>query len=117
MSCAHCEDLRIENEYLRAELGRIPDERSKLRALGMTPAEASILAALYAAKGRVVNRFVLFDNLPNENDFRSPQIISVYVSRIRSAIGKGCIRCVWGDGYGLTPAGMEFVSAAIGRNA
>lgn len=116
MGCSRCEDLKEEIAYLKSELGMAltKDERVSFRTnLGMDTAEAAIVAALYTAKGRLVETYALSDVLPTENDDRSTNIIKVYICRIRRKIGKDAIRTVYSEGYGLTPVGLQRVAAAI----
>ena len=112
------EELVEEVAYLRSELGATTDhDRDKLiAALRTTLAEARILSALYAARGRPVSNWRLAEAAPpgrmtaDRNDVAA---VKVWISRIRRKLGADAVLTIHGLGYALSPAGMAIVDAAL----
>lgn len=122
MTCVHCEELQEQIVYLESELGlrqslsTIGDLHS---ALGLTRTEARITLAMYAAGGRVVTRAQFEDAMygGNADCDRSPNLVNVYISKLRKKIGRDAFELVWGEGYRLTPPGIERVRGVITAKA
>lgn len=108
--CAHCQALARELEEARLALGwtRSLDREQALRErLGISPQQAAILSALYAARGRVVSSGVLSDivngHRSGEADFDN--VLKVAVHRLRRAIGVNAIETFRASGYRLNDLG------------
>lgn len=123
--CARCDDLEEQVAYLTSELGlqvrtdAIARLRLALRAA--TPVHhgalscAQMLAALYAADGRPLSRYQILEAVPSPSDRdRDAKIVDVWVCAARKALGRELIANVWGQGYQLSPEGMERVAYIVG---
>jgi DNA-binding response OmpR family regulator len=77
------------------------------------PQEAVTAAILYAAKGAVVARAYLYDNIPSPNDrSNDSRLLPTLVCRLRQKLGgKHTIENVWGQGYRMTAEGIRIVDA------
>lgn len=122
MACAHCEDLAERIAWLESELGIQRDATLLAKLIEALPEcsggrlqPAMTIAALFAAKGRLMSRLQIMEAVPpRENeDNREVHIVSVWVSRARDMIGFDSIANTWGQGYRLTPVGMATVSGLI----
>jgi DNA-binding response OmpR family regulator len=128
--------LDAELSRLRNELDRVTEERDywkdqaeerastdqwvKLRvALQLAPAEAAVLAAMYVRGGRVLRKFEIDDVVPPTDHVveRDTNIITVWVCRLRKKLGEESIRLVRGEGYCLTPIGIDRTRTALGAFA
>lgn len=79
------------------------------RAIGLTMTEFRLLTALTAARGRVLSRAQLIDQVLRENIVSTDRIIDVHVTSLRRKLGhaRSLIRTVRGIGYGLDDAGSD----------
>jgi len=121
--CAKFADLLAERDEriacLEGELGlrANAEAMARLRSVwGVTPAEAQVLMHLHGAQGRLVNEKLIEDALPRNDhatDRSGYAIVKVYVSRLRTKLGRDVIETVWGRGYKITPEGMAKVEAIL----
>lgn len=124
MSCAHCEDLKERVAWLEGELGlseratvamklRAAQPHHTVRSVG----NVDMLAALYAAKGKVLNKWQLLDatTSPSGKDDRDVKIVDIWVCHLRRNLGRDTIATAWGRGYSLTETGMAKVAAILGE--
>jgi len=123
MTCAHCEEMKAEIEYLRSELGlsmaahRVQKIRDLLPQGSSRGVIAKLLICLYQAKGKPLTRGQIFDAVPpysGEDDDRGYNYISMLVCKAREHVGFDSIKTIWGGGYALTPKGMAWVARAVG---
>ena len=123
MTCARCEELELRVTWLEEELGLQTREEQldAIRiALKCAPMEAWFLLTLWKAKGRPVDRYWLLSARPalrNVTNTEDPSLnmLRVYITKARKAIGPGCIRSVWGKGYSMTPEGMDKMNALMAQ--
>jgi len=80
--------------------------------LGVTPAQARLLAKLYEGNGKAVSANDLLDACSGHWDVY-PEVLKVQVSKIRRRLGADMIPNVWSVGYRLSLAGMETVRGAL----
>lgn len=119
--CDRCEELEEDIAYLKSELGLRAglDEIEALRkAFGLTPSCAKLVLALYRAKGRTVTQLQMLEIMPPRytiEDDRTSQIVNVQCSKTRKALGPGLLQNVWGQGFKLSPAGLDIVGLALGE--
>ena len=105
-TCEKCADLEEEVRYWKDEAQRnaTAETRERIRrALDLTTAEAWLVGTLYAARGSVVRRERIEEDIPGSKTWEERldpgNIICVMVSRIRAALGSDSIRTVRGTGY------------------
>lgn len=125
--CPRCEQLEEEVAYLKAELGLVvgSDDIQALRGamrdagspdrIGRT-SPASVVMALYRAKGRTLSKYQLMEAIPPRDraeDDRNEKIVDVWICRARKGIGRDALENIWGKGYRLTPVGMARVAAIL----
>lgn len=112
-------ELEEENAWLRSELGLIQgaDRLATVRrTFGLQPGDASLVLALYQAKGSVRNKLQLHEAIPAvwvDHDDRGLKIIDVRICRLRKRLGHDAIETLWGQGYRLTAEGIAKVSEAL----
>ena len=111
--CEQIAELRARVEELEAMLGlsRDQDRIVGLSACGLRPAEARFMMALYAAKGRVVERGALLDVASLAPDYTRSNLVSVYASRLRARLGRDVIATT-DRGYRITEVGIKACEAA-----
>jgi hypothetical protein len=111
---ARIEDLEEQVAYLRSELG-LAEDLTKLEAirtrLGLTPTVGKMLLALRASNGRVLSNGFLSDNFTTGKD-EAGKLVHIHIHRLRSKIGPDALKTSWGQGYYLTPEGIEIVDQA-----
>lgn len=85
-------------------------------ALGLSAAEAWIVAALYRARGRVVSRVMLNEQHPGKKrgDERESDSSAVYVCRIRARLGTSFIITQRDLGYRLSPEAIARIDSITG---
>ena len=111
------EDLREENIWLREQLGmEIAAEKVArvTRAWGLTTSQAHLLLLLHARRGRVATYAFLEQNIPSGRGVagdRCPQILSVWLSRIRKKLGADLITTHTGAGLSAPPATLARIDA------
>lgn len=81
--------------------------------LGVTPAQARLLAKLYEGNGKAVSADDLLDACTGHWDV-DPEILKVQISKLRSRIGYGAVRTVWAFGYQLSEEAAAQVRSAMG---
>ena len=115
MPCDRCAALEARIEDLEYELGFLSEDHvTKIRlAFGITPSCAKVIGALYAAKGRVVDRWSLAARCGYEGD--KPKIVEVYISYANRKIGERMVNNVWGRGFKISERGAALVAAALGE--
>lgn len=116
------EELEEEVAFLRSELGQSCSDTELLelqKGTGLRPGETQVLMALHRAKGRLVSHAALFEAAPAKwaGEDRNPEIVKVYISKIRSALGPNTIETGHGRGYRLTDEGQRAVGWALARRA
>jgi DNA-binding response OmpR family regulator len=122
MTCPYClnnlrelDRLRREVKALRSQLEMpVDDVAWALQMFNkphIQPQEAVTCAILYAAKGNVVTRAYLYDNIPSPNErTNDSRILPTLICRLRQKLGgKHTIENVWGQGYRLTAEGIRIV--------
>ncbi len=114
MECASCERLREEIQFLRSDLGLVQEETdlSRLKEVfGLMRSSARLLMALYRAKGRLLLSWQLADLFETSSD--STNVVSVHVSAIRKALGRGSVINSRSQGFRLSKEGLGLVDAAL----
>jgi DNA-binding response OmpR family regulator len=123
--------LKEENARLRRRIADLEDENADLRRAekaeaqsyvvntlrrrgAMSPQCAWLAAKLYAAKGKLVSRWALFEGMPGPNgaipsEDRHPKIVAVIACRTRHRLGQDAIETVWGQGFRMTDIGRAVV--------
>ena len=87
-----------------------------LRAWGLRPQEANLLALLWQANGRVLRYAFLADALPkyHERETPDPAYVKVLLCLLRGKMkNRDHIRTLWGAGLALTESGREACQEAI----
>ncbi len=110
------EDLIAEVKYWRGEAFDDDPLAVVLRNVfsNLRPIDARLLSVLYTAKGRALSVHFINDWLPEPKGSRSSaSAIRVRIFLLRTKIGRDAIENHYG-GYGLSPAGINLVSRAIG---
>jgi DNA-binding response OmpR family regulator len=73
------------------------------RSIYLTPREFSLLQFLAAHKGKVVSRSMIRENLYNDTQENTSNVVDVYIRYLRKKIDKGFTRPLiltrWGQGY------------------
>lgn len=91
-------------------------------AFALTPTEAAVLSAFWRAKGQQTLTSIDLDTLvpafgrqSNRNDpeFRTTNVMKVYVCRLRKKLGYGILSTVTGAGWRLTLAGRDKLATAL----
>lgn len=116
--CPKCEALARELEEARLALGwtRAKDREEALRTgLKVTPQQAAILSALYAARGRFITPGVLGDILCAErrSDTDFDRLLKVQIHRVRGRIGAHAIENAFARGYRLSDLGRVICDEAF----
>lgn len=104
-------ELEVQVKVLKTRLAAANEEFEDSApdwGVGLEPAAVGLMTTLIAAKGRVVDKYLLeelsrFDHAKE----RGTEICAVYVHRIRKKLGQDAIITVWGRGF---RAGPRFVS-------
>lgn len=117
------EDLETQVSYWRGQVEETAaaNVRAALQTgLGLTPAEAWILATLHQRGGKVITRerFQAAE-LPGTDDRVNGRLINtvnVFISKLRRKIGDRAIESVWGVGYRITPHGSALCEAALQKD-
>lgn len=117
--CPRCEELQAEVAWLKDELGnRTTVERlAALKALGCAPAMGRLALAMLAKPGRAVSSAALIDAMPQKDpaaDRDDRRVLHVHISRLRLALGKGCVENCASLGYRLTDIGITRLRDALG---
>ena len=121
MTCPSCQkhlreldSLRRQVRQLRSQL-ELPTEDvswtiQRTCGVHLTPQEADTLTLLYAAKGAVVAREYLYDNIPATGERTADsRLLPTIICRLRQKLGRHIIENMWGKGYCLTPRGVALV--------
>ena len=118
--CPHCDDLRYEVEQLRIQLGQQTElgiRHQIARALRLTPKGADIVTKLYGAYPRPVSRYDLeqatLDPWANDDRITAPNLVSVYITRIRKALPPNSVFTLHAHGYQMTEVGRQAVAAVL----
>jgi len=121
MTCPHCAALEEEIAYLKDELAltRSKDVVDRLRRhFRLSGQQATVLAALYNARGRCLQQWFLEEIAPPVADKeRQPKHMQVQICNIRNKVGKGAIETVWGAGYRITDLGRLLCEEALEARA
>lgn len=116
--CARCAKLEEENAYLKSELGlrRTASEVQALReGLGLRPQACRMLLMLYRGRGRVVPHVQLAEEINTDAVNDGLDLVKVYASYIRKAIGRAELINAHGQGYRLAPSAINRVAEIIGE--
>ena len=100
--------------WLESELGmaRNADQLHILRReLRITPCAARMLSILYIAKGRVVRRLFLEDEVCTTDTVTN--VVKLYALYIRKALGPDALETARGEGYRLTSSGLQRVKSIL----
>lgn len=98
----------------RAKPDNEPDAVYRIRTrLGVSPAQARLLARLFEGEGNPVAADDLLNVCTGHWDV-FPDVLKVQVSKIRRRIGADTIPVAWGFGYRLSEAGLNCVREALG---
>lgn len=115
------DELIEECEWLRRELGLAHDQRTimALMDLGLSPAEAKVLAVMHRAFPRTVTAQMMIEATASDccNPMDESNLSKVYISRLRKRLGKGIIRTYSTLGYALTPEGEAVCRTVLDRLA
>lgn len=84
--------------------------------IGMSQQARAVVGALFAAYPRALHRYVLLEALPgycsvHERGDRQPQLVTVAIHYARKVLGPGAIITHQGQGYALSQAAYERLSA------
>lgn len=111
------QELEEEVSFLKRQLGIEADKdiaRKLTEALGVTRYQARLLTVMYVRRGAILTKDALLDAMyAGQADEPFVKIVDVFVSQIRRQIGGGAIRTLWGQGYGLSPEGLDLCSRAL----
>lgn len=113
-------ELEGENLWLRERLRERFDANAIIGPkLGLTPGQGCILILLYEAKGRIVSRWFLDDNMPllKNKERQGDRAVEVQIHHLRKKLGRGAIENVWGRGFRLSEEGRRLVGEALGGAA
>lgn len=129
--CARCSDLEDRIAWLESELGLQKDAETFARlhafiaekinptGFGRGAKQPTLMAlVLYRAKGRPVSHAQLMEAIPPKNggeDDRTENIVKVWASCVRAALGEEAMRTVYGVGYSLTATGLDAVAGIVGE--
>lgn len=108
MTAARIEELEAEVAYWKAEAqhNASNDVSGRIgRAFGLTAAEAWVMATLYGAKGKIVRKERLLEDIPGcdwEARHEASNVIQVLVCRIRKKFGRDAIETAPSFGYRLS---------------
>lgn len=119
MTCAACESLREQNEYLKSEIARINDisrVTTFREEFHLSPRSAALLNAFYQAKGEVLTREAL-RNVIVEDKGERDNLVRAYLTRIREAIGQDAILNVRGSGYRLSAEALARIESVLTGDA
>lgn len=111
------QELREEVFRLRAILhmrGAMDDETALSVRYGFTKMEASVVAMLWRARGRVVERWFMWDTLWDTADPPQVKILDIFICKARKKMGGALndrIETVWGRGYRLTSLALAEMDA------
>lgn len=111
--CPACEDKQLELEYLRGELALVDDlvEANRLRkALGVGLCEARMILHLKNCRQHTATRLQLVDKLRPDTD---PAAVDTHICKIRRRLGHDAFEPINGEGYRLTPAGLDRVATLM----
>lgn len=124
---ARIDELEDEVRFLQRELGQATSEDVVNRlSEHMRDTDgchrrgaARVVALLWEAKSKYVDRYTLLQAIPPKDVTADPlersiNIISVWISFARKSLGVGSIHTIMGKGYALTPEGRSKVSAILG---
>ena len=110
-------ELEQEVARLRHELSLMREERvfTALRnQFRLTPVETRFLMALYDAKGEPLTSWALENISPSPSGLpRASNVVAVFISRLRTSIGRTTIETIWNRGWAMTPAGLAIVDKAL----
>jgi DNA-binding response OmpR family regulator len=112
-------ELEAENAWLKDQLAeRFRPDAVLAPALGLTGGQSAILLMLYAARGRVVSKHFMDDQMTlyKNKERMSDRAIEVQIHHLRRKIGYDLIKNVWGLGYLLTEEGRRLVGEALGAS-
>jgi len=115
--CVRCEDLEEEVAYLRRELAiaNAQDVTDRLRRhFRLSGQQATVLAALYNARGRNLTQDFLEDIAPPIHGHdRQPKHMQVQICNIRNKVGRQAIETSYGAGYRITDLGRLLCDEAL----
>ena len=110
-------ELEQEVYRLRHELSLMREERiftALRKQFRLTPVETRFLMALYDAKGEPLTSWALENISPSPSGLaRASNVVAVFISRLRTRIGRTTIDTVWGKGWTMTPVGYAIVDKAL----
>ncbi|MEV0283740.1 MULTISPECIES: response regulator transcription factor [unclassified Kribbella] len=92
-------ELRLDPASRRAWRGEVE--------LVLTARELSVLEFLIRRCGQVVSKRMILDHVWDYDFEGDPNIVEVYVRRLRTKVGERCITTVRGSGYRLATCGSE----------
>jgi DNA-binding response OmpR family regulator len=110
------EELEEEVLFLRSELGIALEETSiqaLISALGLTRSPVRLLLALHGHQGKVASTLSLMEACAHYQHDREMKIVSLWVCRLRKALGHDAIENAWGKGYRLTSEGIAKVDQIL----
>lgn len=110
-------DLQAARREARGQAARDVAQTIQARS-ALTGQEAWLLAALYAADGRVVTKAALNERLPwfwanREAGDRATKTIDVILHRIRRKMGADRVETIWHAGLRITPSGVALVDRLL----
>lgn len=122
MSCPHCEAMRERIAWLESELGLqnkahlVEKLRPHITRHNRQCQVAQFFVVLWLARGRPVSNFQLMESIRSPMGVdRDSNIVKVWASKARKALGMDAVNTISGFGYQLTPAGMRKVAEILGE--
>lgn len=108
------EQLEAEVRYWRDEArgnAEALDRDALASALDISRgAQAWIVATLYTARGKLISRNRLNDDMPGfDTHHRDSNVVQVMIHRIRTRLGQHFIECHRGAGYCLPPESIALI--------
>ena len=111
------DEARAECAFWRGEFGQQTDaefERRLVEAFNLTPGQARIVAVLYAAKGRVLNKHQIIEAVwPSRSELARSNTVSALLSVAQARTGIRWATAVWGRGYVISHAGRSAIEEKV----
>ena len=89
-------DLTVGDIVVRTAAREVLRDGQHVR---LTAREYRLVELLVSHQGKVVTRTMIYDHLFDEHHDSASNIVDVYISRLRSSLGKSFIRTRRGEGY------------------
>lgn len=119
--CARCDELEAENLHLKSMLGVTENDaigEALFRAYGLSKTQLRIALLLYAARGRVVNRWAIVALFDKADAYG--KALHTHVCMLRRKLGFASVQNESGVGYRLsreTVAVFDILTASAAEAA